>query len=80
MTITVDTNVIFSALYSRLGASHHILRLILQEKVALAISSLETRLSWKSLSDLKRKVGLILDQIPARNVPEWDSRVGQKPS
>ncbi len=39
MTITVDTNVIFSALYSKLGASHYILRLILKEEVKLAISS-----------------------------------------
>lgn len=38
MLITADTNVIFSALYSRKGASHYILRLILDEKVKLAIS------------------------------------------
>ena len=39
MILTVDTNVIFSALYSREGASHAILRLILDEKVQLALSS-----------------------------------------
>ena len=38
MIITVDTNVIFSALYSNRGASHYILRLILDEKVRLALS------------------------------------------
>jgi len=38
MIITVDTNVIFSALYSSSGASHFILRLILEEKVRLALS------------------------------------------
>lgn len=38
MTVTVDTNVIYSALYSNLGASHQILRLILEEKVNLALS------------------------------------------
>lgn len=38
MIITMDTNVIFSALYSSSGASHYILRLILKEKVRLAIS------------------------------------------
>jgi len=39
MTITVDTNVIFSALNSKKGASHFILKLILNEKVKLAIST-----------------------------------------
>ena len=38
MVITVDTNVIFSALHSHRGASHHIFRLILAEKVRLALS------------------------------------------
>jgi putative PIN family toxin of toxin-antitoxin system len=38
MIVTVDTNVIFSALYSNLGASHQILRLILDEKIKLALS------------------------------------------
>ena len=38
MVITVDTNVIFSALYSTRGASHFILKLILDEKVKLALS------------------------------------------
>lgn len=38
MIVTVDTNVIFSALYSRRGASHSILKLILDEKIKLALS------------------------------------------
>jgi putative PIN family toxin of toxin-antitoxin system len=38
MIITVDTNVIFSALYSCRGASHYVLRLILDEEVKLALS------------------------------------------
>ncbi len=38
MIVTVDTNVIYSALFSNLGASHRILRLILDEKVNLALS------------------------------------------
>ncbi|MCK6622339.1 MAG: putative toxin-antitoxin system toxin component, PIN family [Calditrichaceae bacterium] len=38
MIVTVDTNVIFSALYSNLGASHQILKLILEEKIELALS------------------------------------------
>jgi len=39
------------------------------------ISLLESRLSRKSISDLKRKVGRILDQIPARSVPAWDAKI-----
>lgn len=38
MVVTADTNVIFSALYSKKGASHFILRLILNEKLNLALS------------------------------------------
>lgn len=38
MIVTIDTNVIFSALYSNRGASHYILRLILDEKIRLALS------------------------------------------
>ena len=38
MIVTVDTNVIYSALYSNLGASHQIFRLILDEEVTLALS------------------------------------------
>ncbi len=38
MIVTVDTNVIYSALFSNLGASHRILRLIVDEKVNLALS------------------------------------------
>ncbi|MDZ7361770.1 MAG: putative toxin-antitoxin system toxin component, PIN family [candidate division KSB1 bacterium] len=38
MIVTVDTNVIFAALYSKTGASHRIFRLIVDEKLALALS------------------------------------------
>jgi len=38
MIVTLDTNVIYSALYSNRGASHKIFRLILDEKVNLALS------------------------------------------
>lgn len=38
MIVTVDTNVIYSALYSNSGASHQILKLILDEKLDLALS------------------------------------------
>lgn len=36
--VTMDTNVLVAALMSNLGASHYILRLILEEKVKLAIT------------------------------------------
>jgi len=39
MIVTVDTNVIFSALYSNTGASHQILNLIVEEKIVLAITN-----------------------------------------
>jgi putative PIN family toxin of toxin-antitoxin system len=39
MIVTVDTNVIFSALYSNRGASHQILKLIIDEKIKLALST-----------------------------------------
>ena len=39
MIVTIDTNVIFSALYSKTGASHKILNLVLDEKVKLAVST-----------------------------------------
>ena len=38
MIVTIDTNVIFSALYSKRGASHQILKLVLDEKIKLALS------------------------------------------
>jgi hypothetical protein len=38
------------------------------------ISLLESRLSRQSISSLKRRVGRILDQIPERSVPNWDSK------
>ena len=37
------------------------------------ISSLELKLSKRSLPDLKRKVENILKKVPERQVPEWDS-------
>jgi len=39
MNITVDTNIIFSTLYSNKGASHQILKLIFNEKLKIAISA-----------------------------------------
>ena len=39
MIVTVDTNVIYSGLYSNKGASHCILNLIIDEKIKLAVST-----------------------------------------
>jgi putative PIN family toxin of toxin-antitoxin system len=39
MIVTIDTNVIYAGLYSRNGASHYILNLILDEKLTMAIST-----------------------------------------
>ncbi len=36
------------------------------------LSSLESKLSKKSIPKLKAKVNRILDKIPDRSVPEWD--------
>lgn len=40
------------------------------------ISSLETKLSEKSIPYLKKKVLSILDKVPDRSVPVWDSLEG----
>lgn len=39
MIITLDTNVLFAALSSNLGASHQILKLIVDEKIEMALSA-----------------------------------------
>ncbi len=39
MIVTIDTNIIFSALYSQRGASHLILQLVIDEKIELALST-----------------------------------------
>lgn len=37
------------------------------------ISALESRLSQKSITQLKQKVSRILDKVPKRAVPDWDA-------
>ena len=39
MIITIDTNILIAALLSKNGASHQILRLIISEKIRLALST-----------------------------------------
>jgi len=38
-----------------------------------AINSLESKLAGQSITDLEKKVKNILDRIPDRSVPVWDS-------
>ena len=38
MIITIDTNVIFSALYSNKGAAHAIIKMVVDEKIKIALS------------------------------------------
>lgn len=37
-----------------------------------SVSILESRLSKKSISSLKRKVNKTLSKVPSRKVPDWD--------
>jgi len=41
------------------------------------INSLESKLSQKSLPELKTKVSAILEGIPSRKVPDWDLNFGE---
>jgi len=41
------------------------------------INSLESKLSQKSLPELKTKVSAILEGIPSRKVPDWDLDFGE---
>jgi putative PIN family toxin of toxin-antitoxin system len=72
LIITLDTNVLFSALYTSSGASHRILRLILDEKIKAALTIpvyfeyLEVLLSYKGLAKLeltKEEVTDVLDLL-----------------
>jgi putative PIN family toxin of toxin-antitoxin system len=67
MIVTVDTNVIFSGLFSKKGASYFILNLILDEKIKLAIS-VQTYFEYydvltrtKNLEQLKLSIAEIED-------------------
>ncbi len=39
-----------------------------------SVSVLESRLSNKSVGDLKRKARKIMSQVPSRDVPRWDKK------
>lgn len=65
MLVTVDTNVIFSALYSKRGASHFILQLVLDEKIELALST-QTYFEYYDVLTRKenlRKLNLAVGEI-----------------
>lgn len=66
MIVTMDTNVLLAALISSNGASHFILRLILDEKVSLAMS---TQLVLEYDDVLKRKE---IRQLHGFDDPEID--------
>jgi len=63
--VTIDTNVLFAALKSRSGASHYILRLIIAEKIQLAVSVSTFLEYWDVLSrqDTLEQVELNLKDI-----------------
>jgi len=65
MIVTLDTNALLAGLLSQSGASHHILRLILDEKMKLAVT---TPVLFEYEAVLKRekilkKINLSSDQV-----------------
>ena len=65
MIVTVDTSVVFQGLYSSIGASHMILRLLGEDKIQLALS---VPVFMEYCDVLKRqttleKTGLNVDQV-----------------
>jgi putative PIN family toxin of toxin-antitoxin system len=65
MIVTVDTNVVFSALYSKRGASHQILKLILDEKIKMALSS---QVYFEYCDVLSRKENLDKLNLPVTEI------------
>ncbi|MBN1638470.1 MAG: putative toxin-antitoxin system toxin component, PIN family [Ignavibacteriales bacterium] len=65
MIITLDTNVLFSALYSSSGASHQILKMIIDEKLQVAISTPVYFEYYDVLSRTEnlRKINLTIEEV-----------------
>lgn len=69
MVVTVDTNVIFSALFSRSGASYRILELIFDDKLKIALSTsayfeyYDVLTRTENLEKLKFSIGEIEDVL-----------------
>lgn len=62
MVVTIDTNALFAALYSSKGASHQILRLVLDEEIRMAVSANTYFEYYDVLSREKSKKQLELEQ------------------
>ncbi|MCF8239780.1 MAG: putative toxin-antitoxin system toxin component, PIN family [Melioribacteraceae bacterium] len=68
MIITADTNVIFSALYSNKGASHQIVRMIVEEEFKLAISP---QIYFEYYEVLMRERNLEMFNLSQREVEDF---------
>jgi len=68
MIITADTNVIFSALYSNKGASHLIVKMIIDEKIKLAVSP---QVYFEYYAVLMRKENLQLLNLSVKEVENF---------
>jgi putative PIN family toxin of toxin-antitoxin system len=68
MIITVDTNVIFSALYSNKGASHLIVKMIIDEEIKLAVSP---QIYFEYYDVLMREENLKLLNLSVKEVEDF---------
>jgi len=68
MILTIDTNVIFSALYSNKGASYLIITKIIDEKIKLAISP---QVYFECYDVLMREENLKILNLSAKNVEDF---------
>jgi putative PIN family toxin of toxin-antitoxin system len=68
MVITVDTNVVFSSLYSNRGASHLILKMIIEEKIKMAVSP---QIYFEYYDVLTRKDNLKLLNLSIKEVEDF---------
>ena len=68
MILTVDTNVIFSALYSNKGASYSIITKIIDEKIKLAISP---QVYFEYYDVLLREENLKILNLSVRDVEDF---------
>ena len=80
MIVTVDTNVIYSGLYSKKGASHLILRLILDEKLKLAVSTQTYFEYYDVLTREKTLENLKLSKEEIENILDLLALLSQKHS
>ncbi|VAX09513.1 hypothetical protein MNBD_GAMMA26-301 [hydrothermal vent metagenome] len=65
MVVTLDTNVVLAALLSQIGASHLILKLIIEEKLNIAIST-PVVLEYEDVlkrSEITKKLNLFNNQV-----------------